>query len=94
MFALRQVAWLVLFLLPSFISATLVDDILAAFEAAVDCPSCHALLDALADLADLGDDTFVDVLTTICQDLKVSHLPTYQLCIYIVLMAFFTGPRC
>jgi sphingomyelin phosphodiesterase len=59
-------------LLCSLAYASILDTILAAFESAVDCGSCHVLLVALNGLADLGNSTFVDVLTTVCKDLKVS----------------------
>jgi len=71
MLALRL--WLFVFILASFASGSLVDDILRAFENAVDCVSCHALLVTLEGLVVFGDGVFVDVFTTICKDLKVTH---------------------
>lgn len=65
--------WLVLTILcVGGTSASLLDDILEAFEQAVDCVSCHSLLVSLQALADLGDTLFSDTLITICQTVKVN----------------------
>ncbi|KAL4255855.1 Sphingomyelin phosphodiesterase [Pleurotus pulmonarius] len=45
---------------------TIVDDVLDALQKAVDCTSRHALLHPLQALAHLGNDAFVDLLSTIC----------------------------
>ena len=42
------------------------DDVLDALQKAVDCTSCHALLHPLQALAHLGNDAFVDLLSTVC----------------------------
>jgi len=52
-------------------SATLVDDLINALEAAVDCSSCQALLIPLQTLAFLGDSTFSQALDALCKTLKV-----------------------
>lgn len=71
MFALRWWALCVL-LLVSGAYASLLDDILKAFEEAVTCTACHALFVPLKVLAELGDAAFVDTITTACTTLKVS----------------------
>ena len=54
--------------------ASLVDDILAALQNAVDCTACHTVaLPALQGLAVLGNSAFVTVLTQICELTKVCY---------------------
>ena len=64
-------SWFFLLVLASCTAGSLLDEVLTAFEHAVDCGSCHALLVPLKALALLGDSTFVDTLVTVCQTLKV-----------------------
>ncbi|PFH48696.1 hypothetical protein AMATHDRAFT_81654 [Amanita thiersii Skay4041] len=45
----------------TFVSASIVDDIIDAPENAVDCASCHSLLAALQDPARRGDSIFSDI---------------------------------
>ncbi|KAL0959864.1 hypothetical protein HGRIS_011537 [Hohenbuehelia grisea] len=56
------------FLLPLALAtgSTLIDDVLAALNNAVDCTSCHALLVPLKALAHVGDTAFVDLFTETC----------------------------
>jgi sphingomyelin phosphodiesterase len=70
--------WLfVLLVLASYAAGSLINDILKAFEQAVDCESCHALLTLLQVLALLGDSAFIKTLIAICQTLKVSTTASY-----------------
>lgn len=66
---------LTLFALSTSVSADLLSDVETAFENAVDCASCHALLIPLQTLAHLGNDAFVDTIVTVCKTFQVSiHL--------------------
>ena len=60
-------------------ATSILDKILAAFEGAVDCGSCHALLVPLQALAFLGDSAFVDTFVALCRTLKVSTTANYCL---------------
>jgi hypothetical protein len=60
-------------------SASLLDDILAKLEAAVDCGSCLALMVALKGLSELGDGAFVTVFTEVCDASKVRPQSLYLL---------------
>ncbi|KAL0565392.1 hypothetical protein V5O48_016629 [Marasmius crinis-equi] len=57
--------------LSSSSNASLIDDLIQAFERAVTCGGCHALLVPLKGLAALGDKPFGDALATICSTLKL-----------------------
>jgi sphingomyelin phosphodiesterase len=63
-------SWVFLALI-SLVAGSLLDDIITAFEEAVDCTSCHALLLPLEALAYFGDDDFVSTVTAVCQELGV-----------------------
>jgi hypothetical protein len=66
-------SWLFFALLPSSCTARdLLAETLTAFENAVDCASCHALLVPLHALAMLGNSAFVDTIVALCETLKVS----------------------
>jgi len=70
-------SWFIFVLvLSSCTAGSLLREILTAFENAVDCGSCHALLVLLQDLARLGDSTFVATMVTLCETLKVSTANT------------------
>ncbi|KIM91286.1 hypothetical protein PILCRDRAFT_507 [Piloderma croceum F 1598] len=65
-------SWLFFALLPSSCTARdLLAETLTAFENAVDCKSCHALLVPLKALAELGNSAFVDTIVTLCETLKL-----------------------
>lgn len=70
---------LCVFLLVAGSRADLIDQIIAAFEAAVDCPSCLALLSPLQAFAGLGDDTFVAGFIEVCDAL---HVSPYGFCVF------------
>ena len=66
-------SWLFFALIPSSCTARgLLVETLTAFENAVDCESCHALLVPLQALAVLGNSAFVDTIVALCETLKVS----------------------
>ncbi|KAM6503440.1 Metallo-dependent phosphatase-like protein [Amanita muscaria] len=68
----------VLFCSALCVSASLVEDVLKALMSAVDCPSCHALLETLKLLAYLGDSTFVSTMITICKTLRLQDADVCQ----------------
>ena len=72
MLAFRPTWFFCVLLLTLCAAGSLLDDILTAFEKAVDCGSCHALLVLLQSLALLGDNAFVGGIVTLCKTLKVS----------------------
>lgn len=47
--------------------ASIVGDIISAIEQAVDCVSCHALLEVLKGVAILGDSIFSGALVDVCK---------------------------
>jgi hypothetical protein len=49
----------------------LISDILTAIEDATTCAGCEALLIILKTVAALGNDDFVDVIVSVCQDLVI-----------------------
>ena len=59
-------------------SAGLANDVVAAFEKAADCPSCHALLELLQLLAHLGDTILPVTLIAVCTTLKVRDYSRYR----------------
>lgn len=62
---------LALLLLPTLSTAGLVDVVERALTGIVDCGTCHSALPTFKALAALGDERFVQTLTTACIDLKV-----------------------
>jgi hypothetical protein len=69
MFPARLLALLVF---STSVAGRLADDIVHAFEGAVDCGGCHALLLPLQGLAYLGDSVFSDTIISVCKVLRVS----------------------
>jgi sphingomyelin phosphodiesterase len=47
--------------------ASAVGDIIAALEKAVDCDSCHSLLEVFKNVAVLGDSVFSSALVDVCK---------------------------
>ncbi|KAI0732101.1 sphingomyelin phosphodiesterase [Fomitopsis betulina] len=62
---------LALLLLPTLSTAGLVDVVERALTGIVDCGTCHSALPTFKALAALGDERFVQTLTTACIDLKI-----------------------
>jgi sphingomyelin phosphodiesterase len=63
---------LVLLLFCKCVVGSVVDDMIHAFQSAVDCAGCHSLLAVLQGVAILGDSVFSNTLVGICETLRVS----------------------
>jgi sphingomyelin phosphodiesterase len=72
-----QLCWSILALVVSFVSAQNASSILSLLESTTTCAGCEVVLLALKTLALLGDDAFVNTITTVC---VLAHLEDEDVC--------------